>query len=351
LYFKVVTFKAKSIPKGDMQIIFETEDKLLINSVKAFVEIWNGSDNWIEVKTSGSTGTPKTISIEKKFMRASAQMTGEYLNLNKNDTALLCLSPETIAGKMMIVRAIELGLTLIVVDVNSNPLARVQVPIHFAAMVPFQAYHSLLNNIEKFDFIKKLIVGGGSVSQELERKLSSLPTEAYQTMTETISHVAMRRINGTTSTYSALPGVEFGINDNCLTIYAEHLGLENLQTNDIVRLTESHSFEWIGRADFVINSGGIKIHPEIIEASIESLFTMPYFSTGLPDSILGSKHVVCIESNENCKVDKQTFEKLLDKQQIPKEIYLFESFNYTPSGKINRVETLNNISNATKQIL
>ena len=334
-----------------MKVIFETENQALIGEVNDFIQEWNNSSPSIKVNTSGSTGTPKPISLLKKHMKASARMTGDFLGLKPGENALLCLPVTTIAGKMMIVRSIVLNLDLVVVDIDSSPLLHSNSSFDFAAMVPLQVQNSIQNS--DLELIRKLIIGGGTISPALWNAVSSATIECYQTfgMTETISHIAMRRINQKNEPYTALPGVEFGLNNGCLTITAPHLGISDLQTNDVVHLIDPTHFEWLGRIDFVINSGGIKIHPEQVEQALNSFIEIPFFSSSLEDPNLGNKHILCVECSSFLNLTKADLKQFINRHVVPKEIYYFDSFCYTDSGKINRPETLKIISNAKKQVL
>ena len=336
-----------------MNIIFHTKDRKIIDSVNNFIAEWNSSEASITVYTSGSTGTPKAIRILKDHMRNSAQTTCDYLDLKEHNTALLCLSSETIAGKMMIVRSVMCNMDLIVTDVTSNPLEDLDMKISFAAMVPLQIENSIKHDKNIVNAIDKIIVGGGTVSDNLAQQIASLSNNVFHTfgMTETISHVAMRNLDQPDRPYDALPGTTFAAIDGQLVVKAPHLGQPELKTNDIVELLSPTSFKWIGRADFVINSGGIKIHPEEIEKQLNSLIAPPFFSTGIPDDKLGQRHILCVEGQFQDDLSKIEFEKVLQRYHIPKEIYFFPEFSYTKSGKINRSETLKQLKNVPRQVL
>ena len=170
-------------------------------------------------------------------------------------------------------------------------------------------------------------------------------------MTETISHIAMRNLSKKENKFKALPNVHFSLQNECLLIQAPELGVFDLKTTDTVELTSPTSFIWKGRKDFVINSGGIKIHPEEIEQILSQMIAAPFFIIGLEDSKLGNKVVMCIESKETNAYSKSTFTNLLDIYQIPKEIYFFNTFCRTESNKINKLETITVISDAKKQVL
>jgi O-succinylbenzoic acid--CoA ligase len=308
-----------------MPIQYLTNSAPVIEKVKAFVNEWYAEGTTIEVKTSGSTGIPKTIVHSKKHMIASARATGDYLNLSKGMKALLCLSPDTIGGKMMIVRSLILELELFVVDISSSPLDGIEETFNFAAMVPLQAQNSMLKNSESLNCIDQLIIGGAPVSNGL---VSTLQKEAFE----------------------LLPNIAITVNDNeQMVITAPELGVEKLTTNDIIERTSPHQFIWKGRSDFVINSGGIKLHPETIESSLSELITPPFFVSGLQDSLLGEKLVLHIEGTGSYQ--KSDFTLLLGKFQSPKEVYYHANFHYTSSGKIDRSATLNNLPSVTRVLL
>lgn len=330
-----------------------------VNELLAFVRIhfsesysflfnWFSS-NEISVQTSGSTGKPKEIKLKKAFMVNSALATGTYFNLKENTTALLCLSPDYIAGKMMFVRALTLGWQLDVVAPTSE--VKITKMYDFCAMVPMQ----LQNSLTEINKVKTLIVGGGVVSKELEVQLQKLSTQIFATygMTETITHIAVKRLNDfcqaelvSTSNYSVLPNVKIYIDSrNCLVIKAPKVSDELIITNDVVQLISDNQFEWLGRFDNVINSGGIKLHPEKIEEKLSDIIQQRFFVAGVPDEKLGEKLILVIEDVFSSAVEKslQVKIKQLDsfsKFEIPKEIYFVEAFVETETKKIQRNKTL-----------
>ena len=202
-------------------------------------------------------------------MKNSAQLTGKTFELKEGDSTLLCMPMKYVAGKMMVVRALALGLDLKVVEPSSSPLKGLNKPIDFAAMVPLQLEKSL-NQLDK---VKTLIVGGGQVNPALVDKLRDISTQVYETysMTETLTHVAIKPLNGPNKqdVFQALDGVQFEIDErDCLVIHAPMLNPNPVLTNDLVALIDETSFHWLGRYDNVINSGGIKIIPEKVEAKL-----------------------------------------------------------------------------------
>jgi O-succinylbenzoic acid--CoA ligase len=314
-----------------------------------FLEDWLDEKKHIIVKTSGSTGKPKSIQLSKEHMVNSAKATGSYFNLGASTTALLCLPINYIAGKMMLVRALTLGWHLDVIASSSSPLENLSKTYDFSAMVPLQVENSLSN----LELIKKLIVGGGVISDSLHQKLQNVSTSVFATygMTETITHIALKKINGVgrASTlafkqnfYQCLPNVSIYIDDrNCLVIKAPLVSKEIIFTNDVVQLVSSNQFEWLGRFDNIINSGGIKLNPEQIENKLAKLISNRFFVAGVKDQKLGEKLVLVVEGSENSKLFEEIKNaRILDKYEVPKTIYFIRNFIETATGKVQRTKTI-----------
>lgn len=332
-----------------MQLNFQTFDQSIIDEVNQFVQAWDNL-NVIDINTSGSTGKPRTISHSKDAMIASAINTGGYFNLSKGDTAFLCLSSESIGGKMMIVRSIVLDLNLTIADIKSQPFKETNPIYDFVAMVPMQV-EAALNQGINLSGIRYIIIGGAPISKELEKRIIDYDLNAYQTfgMTETISHIALRKIAAGNTAFTLLPGISITENDGKLVIDAPALHVHQLQTNDLVQIINPKEFVWLGRADRVLNSGGVKIQLEMVEELLSRIFQQPHFAFALPDSILGQKLCVAIEGLP--EFDKNDLKQSFEKYMSPKEIYFFEKFHYTASGKIDVINTLTEITNVKKQVL
>jgi len=299
-----------------------------------FLLDWFDSKDHIEMQTSGTTGPSKIVSISKQAMVNSALATGDFFDLHPGDTALQCLPVKYVAGKMMLVRAMILGLDLEFVAPSSHPMLHDENEYDFVAMVPLQAQNSL-SELKK---VKKLIVGGAKINSALEKALMKLKTEVYETfgMTETITHIAAKHIGE--KAYTVLPNVTISYDDNnCLVIHAPRISDEIIYTNDIVELVNENQFVFLGRMDNVINSGGIKLIPEQIEEKLANKINSRFFISSKEDKELGEKVVLVIES-EKQDVDENLFEGL-DKYEKPKEIIFIPKFKETPSGKVMRNES------------
>ena len=305
-------------------------------------EWWNGND-FIIAETSGSTGKPKSINLKKNRVISSVRATIDFFELKKGNNALLCISPKFIAGKLMIVRAVVSKMILICVKPNSSPIEKFpnNIKIDFAAMVPLQVSNSINNLNHKI--ISKLIIGGGVVDNVLLNKVEKSSSNIYATygMTETITHVAIKRLNGSCPdlNFKALPNIKFRKDKRgCLLIDAPYLNDNCVATNDIVELVDNKTFKWLGRFDNVINSGGIKINPEKIEGILSNSIKDSFIITSIPDEVLGEKLILIIEG-ENNNIDLKIIKSKLPKYQSPKKIYFLKEFARTDSGKINRGKT------------
>ncbi len=321
----------------DVELYNETWQQEILHFLKEYLH-----NTKIKVTTSGSTGKPKTLYILKKFMKNSALITGDYFNLQQGHTALLCLPIRYIAGKMMLVRAVELGLKLVCVSPSGNPLEHIKTTIDFCAMVPLQVEQSL----SKISFIKQLIIGGAPISCQLEKQLQQVNTLCFATygMTETVTHIAIRPLNHVLKSeyYTILNGITITKDfRGCLVIDCPHLNSDQVITNDMVELINEKQFQFLGRYDHVINSGGVKIHPEIVEKKLSSIFSERFFITAIPDEKLGEKVVLIIEKEKTNTTPILT--AYLEKFEIPKHIFYTQKFIETPTGKIKRNETLNHI--------
>ncbi len=315
-------------------------------AVSKFIIHWHSKEPDILVRTSGSTGKPKTMRLSKKSMKESARLTGEFLNLKKGDRALLCLPIDFIAGKMMAVRADVIGMKLIAVKPSSNPLKTIDAEFDFAAMTPMQVYNILNtgNGYEKLNRIKNLIIGGGDIGHNLLQRIRKLNNKTYHTygMTETITHVAMKKLTGPVPDkhFKALKNITFEKDGrDCLVINAPHISKDKIITNDIVELFDNTGFDFKGRFDNMINTGGIKVFPETVEKKLSKYIRGRFIIAGLPDEKLGEK-VVLIAGQSNTDISTDIFSRAgLTKYETPKEIHYIKLFRETETGKIDRIET------------
>lgn len=322
-------------------------------SIWQFVSDWfNPSVSIIKIFTSGSTGAPKQIEHSKQAMLNSARITCQALQLQKRNTALLCLPSNKIGGMMMLVRSIECKMDLYCIKPNTTPLNDLsdEIKFDFAAFTPMQL-HSAIKNYDHFkraEQIDKIILGGENINAELLQIIKRLANKVYSTfgMTETISHIALKKLNGLNADkhYKALDGIKiFSSKNNCLVIEAPVLNQPHLITNDVVRIISEKEFDWLGRIDNVINSGGVKIHPEEIEQALQGHIQPAFFVGAIANEKTGEQLVLAIEMNTPNEKDKEELKEAfnsLAKLHRPKVVLLFNQFIRTTNGKIKRKESL-----------
>jgi o-succinylbenzoate---CoA ligase len=331
-----------------LYVISESNDSWQ-NALYFFLKNWYDDTDFILAHTSGSTGTPKSIRLPKASVENSARMTNQFLGLTEESVGLLCLPASYIAGKMMLVRAIVGGYNLLAVSPSANPFKTTHTPVDFAAITPYQLFHAA-GSLQQQP-VGKIIVGGGPVNSKLEKLAETIPAELYETygMTETCSHIALRRFNGIGKSeyFTVLEGVTIRVDEReCLAIKAPHLLKDEIQTNDIVELKGTRMFRWLGRADSTINSGGVKIHPEQLEKKLEGIIPSACFIASVPDDVLGNKVVLVIESEAYSQQQEKAlitqFEQLFSKYEIPKQLIYIPAFMYSESHKVLRKDTLAN---------
>ena len=345
-------------------------------TLEDFLSEWNNDSDRVLVHTSGSTGKPKPMMVEKKRMLNSARITCDFLGLKPGDSALLCMSLDYIAGKMVVVRSIERHLHLISVSPSGHPLKDINLKdangkdingeITFAAMVPMQVYNTLQvpEERERLTHIRHLIIGGGAIDASLEKELQALPGNitiwSTYGMTETLSHIALRRINGAEASewYQPFDSVKISqTEEGCLVIDAPLVCAETLVTNDIVEIepyiynkVEKTRFRIKGRKDNVICSGGIKIQIEEVEEFLKPHLEKPFMLAKKKDEKFGEIAVLLTEDEDLKKVEA-TIRRLLSgksddsnksseskshKYWIPREYLHVDHLPLTETGKPKR---------------
>ncbi len=310
-----------------------------------FLSEWRNGESCMTVKTSGSTGKPKTMLVEKERMLNSARITCDFLGLTAADTALLCMNLDYIGAKMMVVRSLERGMKLVTVPPSGHPYADLPAEfqalgrITFAAMVPLQVYNALQvpEETEWLRSIDHLIIGGGAIDERVAQQLRTFPKHVWSTygMTETLSHIALRRLSGPDASewYRPFDTVKVGRNaEGCLTIDAPmvHDGL--LVTNDRVELLPDGMFRILSRKDNVIVSGGIKIQIEEVEHTLRPFMDKPFFITKTPSEKFGEAVVLLTEETDMKQVEEICM-NALPKYWVPRKYVHVDKLPMTETGK------------------
>ena len=326
--------------------------------VQDFCGVWQNAQSEFVIKTSGSTGKPKDIVLKREIMELSAKQTAKVFGLKKNDTALCCLNVDYIAGKMMLVRAMVIDMDIVITEPKANPFLEIDesLKIDFFAFVPLQIQQILSQNLNHLAFFKQakaIILGGAALNNDLENaiKATNLPFFATYGMTETVSHIAIRPIRRELEkkVFQTLGDMIIDVDERfCLKICGSLTESKWLQTNDLVNIVNEKSFELLGRIDNVINSGGVKLDLEKIEANIFSVFKQLeleplFFLFGLEDSTLGQKLVLVAEDCANLPSENELlvyFQKEMTKFEVPKRIFVVKKVLMTPTMKIDKQATV-----------
>lgn len=298
---------------------------------------WLSPEPYIVAHTSGSTGTPKEIRLLKADMRLSARATNSRFGINPASVLAIPLSMDYIAGKMMAVRAFEAGCRLLELPVSNR--IELNEPVDLLAIVPSQV-DSIVSDANA-QYIRNVIIGGARLDNTRRRMLAGMPFAAFCTygMTETCSHVALADALDPQGIYSAMLGVSFCTDSrDCLSITARGMSFGTLQTNDVVELLDREHFRWLGRSDNVINSGGIKIMAEELEACLQSVIEVPFYIKAEPDDKWGEVPVLVAEASDSMLPQLQ---QAIDSRNLgrrkPQRIYCVPALPRTTNGKIRRV--------------
>ena len=305
-----------------------------------FLLDWLSDNPEIKLQTSGSTGEPTQLRAPKAMLSASAMTTVKALVLQPKQQALLCLPVRHIAGKMMLIRALLAGLWIDVIEPTASPM--VSKTYDFTAMTP----HQLRSSLDHLDRFKQIIVGGAPVDDSLRSALKGHASMIYSSygMTETYSHVALQNLSAGETHYTAVDHVRFSTHEDALVIHAPHIGIEKLITTDCVDLISSTQFLWKGRSDHVINSGGIKLHPEQIEKALSTIISVPFFVFGKPDKRLGQSLSIVFEGHLPNEIETMVSSlDTLSKYEKPKDYFVLSQF-IRSNGKILRKQTLKAIN-------
>ena len=312
-------------------------------TLSEFLAEWHSPDPYVQAHTSGSTGTPKPIRLLKADMQLSARATNSFFGIGEHSVLASPLSFGYIAGKMMAVRAIEAHCALVPLPVSN----RIELPdtlphVDLLPIVPSQI-ESLLAQPAYAARISHVLVGGAAPSPAQFRALTDAGYKAYISfgMTETCSHVALARADDTTRTFHAMPGISFSTDSRgCLAIEAPHFSFGRLQTNDVVQLIDSTSFRWRGRADGVINSGGIKLFPEELESLYAPVLGgRPFYVCGTAHPVWGQAAILVLEGDaDTAAIASALRAAIADTHRLPKEIIAVPSLPRTENGKIRRID-------------
>jgi len=317
----------------------------ILGDLARFLGDWQSPLPTVPVHTSGSTGKPKPMKADKRRMAQSARRTCAFLGLEPGNSALLAMPLRYIAGKMVVVRALVKGLNLIAVEPCSSPLKDVEAPLDFAALTPMQAYESLRDPVcaSRLRAVKHLLLGGGPVAGSLAEALREFPNAVWSSygMTETLSHIALRQVNGPDASewYTPMPGTAVSLSpEGTLVINAPNVCADVLTTNDIAEIGKDGRFRIRGRLDNVIDTGGIKVQAEEVEQKLGDSIPGEFCVTSVPDDRLGEK-ITLLYTADMAEADLDALcRKLLPKYWVPRLFLRVDAVPRTGTGKTARAE-------------
>jgi len=280
------------------QIHLHRCDNHLQQACRNVIDEWTSENVALTFTTSGSTGTPKQITLSKQQIASSAKRSNSYFNLNEKSKVLLCIHPQHVGGKMVLIRALIGDYEVHVVPVQRNFWEYMpEMAFDFVSLVPLQIQAALNQNIPLFQAFKTILIGGSALQQTIEQAVvqsSNIDCAIYMGygMTETISHIALRKLGQ--EDYTLLSDVILEAHPTRTHILDKATGVD-ITCTDVLEMTSKNTFKWVGRQDFVINSGGVKIHPERIEQILTDHIHGNYVIVGLPDELFGEKVVLVTE--------------------------------------------------------
>lgn len=318
---------------------------MLTSEAENIIRQWHSGQTEYPVSSSGTTGEPGTFLLKRNLIELSCRITGEALSITPEDRIHCCLPLTKVGGLMQLFRSEVWGVPIDVAEPTANPLLNYSGTATIISLTPMQLSHIWAdeNSCKSLLKFRIVLLGGAGIPASLEKEIAALEKPSfYHTygMTETYSHVALRKI-GEPGFRFILPTKASLEENGCLRISNAITENRVLQTTDVAIFAKDCSFTILGRADNVINSGGIKIAAEAVESVIQAYSGVTegtFFCAGLPDDVLGEKLVlVVLQGIAAPDLQKIPFEPSYLR---PKAIITAEKFLYTETDKIRRKDTM-----------
>jgi O-succinylbenzoic acid--CoA ligase len=316
-------------------------------AIKLIKEWINPTITHIQFQTSGSTGVPKNISFKKEVIKKAIQRSNIFFNITHHTKIAIPLSINKTGGRMLLLRALEANCFIKILTPQLTYPEGTFHQMDFVSLSPNQMFH--LYNHRDLNEVPQILLGGAPLPEGLEKNIIQTCTnKVYHSygMTETLSHIAIRSITPINQAYyQPLEEIKIKTNENnCLMIYDPILSDEWIVSNDLVDLFPNNQFDFIGRYDDIINSGGIKINPLLIEKKLASIIQQPFIISSIPDETLGEKLILIIEGEiKNSIQIKEYIAIELTKYHQPKDIYQ-GSILLNAAGKVDRKLSKENIT-------
>ena len=302
--------------------------------------------------TSGTTSNPKPVELSFQAMSSSANSLYRAADLDDSARWLCCLPPYYIAGLAVIARSWikevpvsfhnTFDLEKVSNEINSNSVDAI-------SLIPNQLKQLLDANVD-LSKLQTILVGGSSVDFNLQNTVLNLGLNVHFTygLTETFGGICLDHklfdnteaeiVNG--QIYLRSGSMMSGYrHDQRLTFHKlTHDGW--FATGDLGTY-ENNILNVTGRIDDLINSGGIKIEPLLIEKAMQSIGYNQAIVVATPHNKLGQCLTVVFNNKSDIsgiKKIRDELRPLLPSTHLPIRIAISNKFDGNTSAKINRKE-------------
>ncbi len=304
------------------------------------------------VLTSGTTSDPKPVELSFRSMENSVSATYQATGLDKNATWLCCLPPYYIAGLSIFARCFVNQSRLIFHETfNVDRVAQALKNENIAALslVNSQLKQLLAAGVDLSD-VQTVLLGGSAIDDDLMRQCTEKNINVHRTygMTETWGGIChdgklfdntQARINADGIVEISSTSLMSGYRHNYPATISRITSDGWFVTNDRGTL-ENNVLTILGRADDVINSGGIKVDPETIEVLLRAAYPEHSVWVCATDhETFGQCVTACFLSSESLPTlhdIRNTLSRNLPSPQLPLRLATVNSAPMTDSGKIRR---------------
>lgn len=295
------------------------------------------------IATSGSEGTPKAVRLPWRAVAAAARMSGRAVDLRPGDVWLACLPLHHIGGAMIPYRCWRAGATALIhegfdAEAVMRDLYDHQVS-HVSLVPPMLA--RLLDLGAPPPSLRCAIVGGAALAEALltRARAAGWPVTRSYGMTETC---AMAALDG-----RPLPGVcvraaESGVLEIASpALMAGYLGQPDsgpwFATRDLGAVAADGRVTVTGRADDILVTGGVNVHPLDVEARLAACPGVREAGvTGIADPLWGDVIAAVYEGDVHETTVESWCRAHFFGPRRPRRFLRVERLPRTASGKLDR---------------
>lgn len=316
------------------------------------------------VATSGSSGEPKAVMLSNANLDAAARAANQRLSLAAGDLWLGCLPLHHIGGLSLLYRCLRAGASLLLHegfsaaavwrDLNARPVSHLSlVPAMLARLLDVAGAAAVPASL------RHVLVGGAALSQSLgERALASgWPICPSWGMSETAAQAATLLRPGKDwrggQVGPLLSGLQARVADDgrlhlrgaqVMVGYLNPerrpgVGLDDgwLPTADLGRIDAAGWLTVLGRADELLISGGVKVHPSAVEACLAACPGVSDVAvTAVPDAVWGDVLVaLVVGQTDNAALDAWMRQHLIGAHR-PRRVLRLDRLPRNAMGKLER---------------